>query len=566
MEQTLGEEFQRRPLLQKDKRPFVGFYNRKMSVRILKLAGLVLFVFLNLVAVSDANPTEALVLETEAECREILLSEKYCQEAFAGNSSPVLTKEITDKASLDTASPGGDLSDPIWRSEEMFSVSKGVGAGYNNPLIFIFAGALLLLFVLFLIDWKKILRRAHLDLLFLAGAFSLSFMIYFSGNLPLSVFINAAILFVLMVRMLFFSGGRSEGLSPSLPTGIFLIAIAVLLPLRAVFALVIGDTYDVGYSGVLGAKLVLEGKAIYGSFPPVVTAGDTYGPFNYYSYIPFQLLFPLKEIIPFYFDSLAAKWHTLFFDLASMAVLFFIGREIGGRSSADSWAKRLLDNRLGAILLFAYLVFPLTSFAVLGASNDVLPTFFILLSFLFFLKRKSIPSGAALSLGMMAKFFPGLLAPLFSRINPKDWRSAASFFAAFLLVALVCILPTVFAPGLGVFWQETFYIQMSRLSPHSLWGQTGISALPATILVIALALLGFAFPRKREAALVAAFAAAILLAYQSSQMHWFYTYFIWVYPLVMIALLSKEAPRATLEKDPTTPPRHQHSSLPRKTN
>lgn len=483
------------------------------------ISRLLLFVFAGVFFFVVPSSAQADTLQNKEECLQVLLSEKYCNQFFP-SKQPVEIQAIVSQANTDAASPGGNFTDRIWLSEEMASVAKGIG---DQPgWIYALAGILLALFVGSLVNWKNIKQTAHLDLIGIALLFTGSFVVYVAGNLALSVFINALALLVLMIRMLVFSRGKSGGLSPSMPTAFFIVGIVLLLPLRFLFALFMGDVYDPGYSGVVGAKLLLSGEAIYGNFPEVVTAGDTYGPFNYYSYIPFQLLFPLKELTPFVFESLAARWHALVFEVGIVSILFFIGRTIS-------------SSRLGAIMVFGYLAFPLSAFHLLGATNDALPVFLMLLSFFFFIQNKKVFSGAALATATMSKFMPGLLAPLFSR---KAGGPSPAFFAAFLITVGALFIPIVLTSGLEVFWKETFYLQMTRLSPNSFWGQLGgISPLPYSLLTITLALLGFIFPRHRSPALVAAFAAAILLAYQGSQAHWFYTYFIWSLPFMLIALL-----------------------------
>ena len=49
-----------------------------------------------------------------------------------------------------------------------------------------------------------------------------------------------------------------------------------------------------GYAGSIGADKITHGQPIYGEgeFPDDNRFGDTYGPANYYAYVPFELVLP----------------------------------------------------------------------------------------------------------------------------------------------------------------------------------------------------------------------------------------------------------------------------------
>ena len=49
---------------------------------------------------------------------------------------------------------------------------------------------------------------------------------------------------------------------------------------------------DVGYASVVGADRITHGEPIYDNFPADVSQGDTYGPVNYYAYVPSELIWP----------------------------------------------------------------------------------------------------------------------------------------------------------------------------------------------------------------------------------------------------------------------------------
>ena len=85
------------------------------------------------------------------------------------------------------------------------------------------------------------------------------------------------------------------------------------------------NVIDVGYSGVIGADRIADQKPIYGNFPDDDQSGDTYGPVAYYAYVPFEQTFPWSGT---WDDLPAAHAASIFFDLATLAGLFLLGRRI----------------------------------------------------------------------------------------------------------------------------------------------------------------------------------------------------------------------------------------------
>lgn len=219
-------------------------------------------------------------------------------------------------------------------------------------------------------------------------------------------------------------------------------------------------------------------------------------------------------------------------------MLFLIGGLISN--------KKGLQNRMGVILAFAYLAFPLNTFPLIGVTNDALPAFFILLFFFFFIKQKESFSGISLAAGTMSKFVPALLFPVFSR-RGRSLKPAPIFIGAFLVTITLFIFETAWSPGFS--WESTFSTQTSRLSLSSIWGQLEINSAPYMIIPIGLSLLGFFWPKVRFTGPTAAIAAAILLAFQGGLIYWSYAYFVWISPLIFIALF---APYAKNKEDAKT--------------
>jgi hypothetical protein len=114
------------------------------------------------------------------------------------------------------------------------------------------------------------------------------------------------------------------------------------------------------------------------------------------------------------------------------------------------------------------------------------------------------------------------------------------------------------ANGLSLFWHHTIDYQLGRVTPMSIWTLGSYHPgwwdlrLPqhafqffAALGVIALAV----FPRRRkDAAAVAAFSGAVLLAAQMAASYWFYPYICWWLPAVMIAItVPRSAPAAAAQ-------------------
>ena len=108
------------------------------------------------------------------------------------------------------------------------------------------------------------------------------------------------------------------------------LAIAVVRPdRRSGSPLNIADSgvIDVGYAGVIGADQITHAEPIYGedAFPEDNPTGDTYGPANYYAYVPFEAALPWSGE----WDELpAAHAAAIFFDLATVVGLFVLGRAL----------------------------------------------------------------------------------------------------------------------------------------------------------------------------------------------------------------------------------------------
>jgi hypothetical protein len=454
-----------------------------------------------------------------------------------------------------------DATGAITESWTGYQVAWQMARGYpgafgrkiNAPYVWL---PLCALFVCGLWDWRRWRRLAHLDLAMLL-AFGVSHYFFNRADIGVSVPLVYPVLVYLLARMTWIGfRGRGEGLRPSLPTGWLALGVIFLLSFRIGLNVVDSNVIDVGYSGVIGADRAVHGEAMYGAgaYPADNASGDTYGPTNYYAYVPFELAWPWSGT---WNDLPAAHAAAIAFDLMAVAGLFLLGRRIRPGPAG---------TRLGVILAYAWSAYPYTAFALESNSNDTLVAVLVIAALL--LISSAAARGAMAALATLTKFAPLALAPLLAvgvrdepppasgsplsrRLGSIDWRAMGIFTAAFAVVAALLLAGPAIDPGLGTFWQRTISYQANRSSPFSIWGQADLGWLHTAVEVLTVAFaLAVAFvPRRRDLRQVAALAAAVLIATQLCADHWFYLYIPWFFPLVAVALAAGPArERATVEE------------------
>jgi hypothetical protein len=405
---------------------------------------------------------------------------------------------------------------------------------------------LCILFFLPFFDWRKPLRLLHLDLLVLL-CFSVSLAYFNHGRIYVSTPLVYPPLAYLLVRMLLLArvarrrGPPSSGPEPPrllVPAPWLAIGVVFLIGFRVALNVTDSNVIDVGYAGVIGAQRIVQGKPLYGNYPLDNEHGDTYGPVNYETYIPFQQILGWSGR---WDDLPAAHAAAILFDLLAIALLFLLGRRVRGPG-------------LGIALAYAWVSYPFTLFALESNSNDSLVTVFVLAALLACPRRRglassSVPRGMFAALAGLTKFAPLALAPLLWTHGLRGltaWRRARSlalFAAAFLLTAALVSIPAFRHDSLHTIYERTLAYQADRESPFSIWGLYGSSPtlghLQAAVqgAAIAIALLVAILPRRSDLVGLAAAAAAVLVAVQLGIDHWFYLYIPWFFGPAMLALL-----------------------------
>jgi hypothetical protein len=415
------------------------------------------------------------------------------------------------------------------------------GHNLNHPWVW------LPLCVLFLAPFVPLPRRRlgrwswsgwsllHLDLLALLG-FSISIAYFNNANLGLSVPLAYPFLLYLLVRMLLLGFGRGRPKHPlrlNVPAFALIVMMSALIGFRVYSNIADSGVIDVGYAGVIGADRIIHGEKLYGTWPVSNPTGDTYGPVNYYAYVPFRAIFGWSGT----WDSLpAGKAAAIAFDLLTMLGLFLLGRRVRGPT-------------LGVALAYAWAAYPFTFYVLQSSSNDSLVSLLVVLALLTFTWRPV--RGMFLALATFAKFFPAALGPLFLRGQDEKLplgRRALPFVLGFAVTSFVVMAQVLFQGDFHRFWIDTIQRQFDRQSPFSvwneLWGNLSFEQHIAEGMAVALAIALAFFPRGRRSLVqVSALAGAITIAFQITLTHWFYLYIVWFFPLVMLAIAAVEPRR-----------------------
>ncbi len=401
------------------------------------------------------------------------------------------------------------------------------------------------IFVLGLLDWRRPFRLAHLDLLVIVAGFGLSHYFFNKGNIGLSVPLAYPPLLYLLGRALWLGFRRKQGsgLRPTMPIAVLAVMTVALIAGRVALNVTDSNVIDVGYSGVIGADRIADRKPVYDNFPSDDQSGDTYGPVAYYAYVPFEQIFPWSGT---WDDLPAAHAASIFFDLATIGVLFLLGRRFRrGRRGTE----------LGILLCFAWAACPYTAYVLESNTNDALVSLGLAATLLCL--TAPIPRGITLGLTSMTKFAPLALGPLFATYGATDPNGGhehrrrtklrryakviVPFTIAFALTVLAVCFQALEDPGLSTFWHRTIAEQGGRNSPFSVWGQDhSLGWLQAVVkaAVVGLALLVAFRPRRRDHITVAALGAAVMIGMELTVDHWFYLYIPWFLPFLLIALLA----------------------------
>ncbi|HEY1834301.1 MAG TPA: hypothetical protein VGG08_07690 [Solirubrobacteraceae bacterium] len=397
---------------------------------------------------------------------------------------------------------------------------------------------LCLFFIAPFFDFRRPLKMLNLDLLVLVS-FSVSLAFFNHADVYQSVPLSYPPLLYLLARMLALLRRRPGASGPGplrlrVPVGWLALGVVFLLGFRIALNVTDSNVIDVGYAGVIGAERITHDEALYGGYPSDNEHGDTYGPFNYEAYVPFEEIFGFSGK---WDDLPAAHAAAVFFDLIAVALLFLLGRRMRGPT-------------LGVVLAYGWVAYPFTLFSLESNTNDTLVGALVLAALLaasYSGKLARAGGGAATALAGLTKLAPLALAPLLAtnslRGASRKRRPSlyALFLAGFALAAAVVFVPALTHDSLHEIYERTLAYQDNRGSPFSVWGLYGwhgaenVVEAAAVVLALALAVL----PRREDLVGLAAACAAVLIASQLAIEHWFYLYIPWFFPLVLVALFGR---------------------------
>ena len=211
--------------------------------------------------------------------------------------------------------------------------SGAFGHKLDAPYVFL---PLCAIFLLGLFDWRRLRRIANLDLLVLL-AFGVSHFFFNRAEIGVSVPLQYPPLLYLLGRALWIGfRGRGESLRPVWPAAWLLIAALFLIGFRVGLNVADSGAIDVGYAGVVGADRIAHGHPVYDNFPEDVSQGDTYGPVNYYAYVPFERIWPWSGS----WDDLPAAHGAAVFDLATFGLLILLGLRNPARTPKAGSSRR----------------------------------------------------------------------------------------------------------------------------------------------------------------------------------------------------------------------------------
>ena len=385
-----------------------------------------------------------------------------------------------------------------------------------------------LLFVAPFVPWRRRPTLLHLDLVVAVSFFSVSLALFNHAQIGLSVpliYPPMIYLFVRLVMLAFGKGRPREPLRTIVPIPWLLVGVVFLMAFRIALNVLDSNVIDVGYAGVIGATKLIHGQPLYGGWPTDNAFGDTYGPFNYLVYVPFRAIFGWSGV----WDNLpTAHAASIGFDVATLIALFFVGR-------------RLRSNNLGIVLAYMWAAFPFTLWSLSSNTNDSLVALMVTLAILVV---SSPPArGVAAALAGLTKFAPFVIAPLLLRGTGERLRSrdVAWWVIGFAITLFLCFLPVLIKHDLGPFWKDSIKYQASRTAPFEIWGLWGHLSIERHLLegvVVAFALFVCFFPKRRGPIEVAALAGATIIALQCVTEYWLYSYIMWYFPLVLIALFA----------------------------
>ncbi|MGI8539701.1 MAG: hypothetical protein ACR2N0_07975 [Rubrobacteraceae bacterium] len=420
-----------------------------------------------------------------------------------------------------------------------WNMARGERGAYGKQANYWYVwGPMAIVFALAFLRNDKLFSLRNLDV-----AVMLSFLVshgfFRQGVIEEAVILWYPPLIYLLVRTLLLGFGIGERVekTSNFPTWLLFTFAA----LAGGFVLALNTdarVIDVGYAGVAGGQLILDGVLPYGNMPDNVETGDTYGPLNYLLYVPFIWMFGFSgewDYLP------AAHALTSLSFVAGALAMIYAGWRFSGPKAA-------------AALVFAWCMFPYTLYSTNNNTNDIIVASAAAVGIA--LAASPVARGAAIAAGFSIKLYPLLLGPLWLLHGGFRKRPLTDFFiggAAILLMTFwVLFLGGNPVDNAIVFFERTLSFQGGRETPWTIFAQVpwlSFLQTPLTILAILAAIIVAVIPRKRTIRRLAAFSAALVILFQLTVNYWFYPYVTWFEPFIFIALLVATNEKTELDSD-----------------
>jgi hypothetical protein len=432
-----------------------------------------------------------------------------------------------------------------WVGDQVgWAMARGEEGAYGKQANYFYVwGPLALLFALAFVRTDKLFSVRNLDLVALLS-FLISHGFFREGVVFEAVVLWYPPLIYLLFRTLLMGFGIGERVEKTTNLPSWLLMTLAGLAGGLVLALNLNSrVIDVGYAGVVGADLILEGIIPYGNMPADVGTGDTYGPLNYLLYVPFVLLF-----------GFSGEWDFLPAAHALTACAF-----VGGAVALFITGLRLSGARVAAALTFAWAVFPYTLYSANNNTNDLVVAAISAIGLA--TVTSPLGRGATIAAGFALKLYPIILAPLWMMHDGVKRRAVVDFVLGGLGVVLltfwVLLLEGHPLEAARLFYEKTLAFQGVRETPWTIFSQVPalkIIQQPLLAAVIVVAFIVAVWPQRRTIRRLAAFSAALIIGFELTTNYWFYPYVTWFEPFVFLALLpatnAKSPLDASQEDDP----------------
>jgi hypothetical protein len=428
--------------------------------------------------------------------------------------------------------------DYAWVGDQVgWAMARGEEGAYGKQANYFYIwGPMALVFALAFLRTDKLFSVRNLDVVALLS-FLISHTFFREGIVFEAVVLWYPPLIYLFIRTLLMGFGIGERVQKTANLPSWLLMTLAGLAGGLVLALNLDSrVIDVGYAGVVGADLILDGTIPYGNMPVDVGTGDTYGPLNYLLYVPFVLLF-----------GFSGEWDFLPAAHALTACAF-----VGGAVAMFITGFRFSGAKVAAALTLAWAVYPYTLYSANNNTNDLVVAAISAIGLAS--ASSAIGRGATIVAGFSVKLYPIILAPLWMMHDGVKRRPVVDFviggLGVFLLTFWVVLLDGHPLEAARLFYEKTIAFQGVRETPWTIYSQLPalrIIQQPLLAAIIVIAFIVAVWPRRRTIRRLAAFSAALIIGFELTTNYWYYPYVTWFEPFVFLALLPATNPKSPLD-------------------